>query len=131
MASKEYNSEYWKKNKDKILASHREYYVANKEKISEYRKQYYAKNSDLKRSNEYKRKYGITIEQYDELLARQNNVCAICKFPCKTGRRLAVDHCHETGKIRGLLCHDCNTGIGKLKESPDLLLQAHKYLSQE
>lgn len=75
-----------------------------------------------------KSKFGITVEQYDATLEKQNGVCAICNKTCRTGRRLAVDHCHKTGKVRGLLCAECNNGIGKLNDDPDLLRKAIKYL---
>lgn len=72
--------------------------------------------------------YGISMETYQELFKAQGGKCGICetdKDPL--GRRFALDHCHETGKIRGLLCFSCNTGIGKLK-SVELLKKAVKYL---
>lgn len=56
--------------------------------------------------------FGITIEQYELLLDIQGNVCAICGDKCLSGRRLAVDHCHETGRVRGLLCRRCNQRLG-------------------
>ena len=66
----------------------------------------YGRKADLKKN------YGITIEEYETLLDNQNGVCYICQNECPSGRRLAVDHCHETDKIRGLLCCKCNTGLG-------------------
>lgn len=72
--------------------------------------------------------YGITPEQYQDMLQAQGGVCAICRNTCSTGRKLCVDHCHETGRIRGLLCSECNNGIGKLKDSPTLLRIAANYL---
>ena len=70
--------------------------------------------------------------------AKQNGVCAICKRPEKTidrkqnkFRRLAVDHCHNTDKIRGLLCFECNTGIGKFKDNPQLIERAAEYIRNE
>ena len=62
----------------------------------------------------YKTLYGITQEDYNLLLEKQDGKCAICKRPPKEGKILCVDHCHGTGKVRGLLCHGCNTAIGKL-----------------
>lgn len=62
----------------------------------------------------YKQLYGMTQAGYDQLLEKQDNKCAICKCPPKPGKVLCVDHCHGTGKVRGLLCHGCNTSIGKL-----------------
>ena len=78
-----------------------------------------------------KKKYGLSFIEYNELLERQNFSCAICnknQSDCKT--LLHVDHCHESGKIRGLLCMNCNTGIGSLKESTDLLQKAIEYIKK-
>jgi hypothetical protein len=75
-----------------------------------------------------KHKYGITPEQYSEMLAAQNSKCAICGKHDELN--LAVDHCHETGQIRGLLCKYCNGGIGFLKDSIELLENAIKYLQK-
>lgn len=82
-------------------------------------------------------KYGITLEEYEELAAYQDHVCAICKKPDThmnrwghTNNNLSIDHCHKTGKIRGLLCKRCNTSIGKFEDSPDLLRNAAKYLEE-
>lgn len=60
------------------------------------------------------KQYGITVEEYDQMVENQNGVCAICEKPCASGRRLAVDHDHVTGKVRGLLCGACNRIIGHL-----------------
>ncbi len=82
-------------------------------------------------------KYGISIEEYDRMLEAQGNVCAICKLPeratnKRSGRvhNLAVDHCHDSGKVRGLLCSNCNTAIGLLKENADLFQSAVNYLKE-
>lgn len=74
-------------------------------------------------------KFGITEEEYQWMLEDQNYVCAICWEPERVvGRSLAVDHDHKTGKIRGLLCHSCNTGLGKFLDDPKLLVEASEYL---
>ena len=70
--------------------------------------------------------YGVSLEQYEKLLEKQNHVCAICKKPSK--KRLSVDHCHETLQIRGLLCHNCNTGLGHFKDNIERLQTAIEYL---
>lgn len=78
-----------------------------------------------------KTRFGITIRQYNEMLQEQNNSCALCKIDqSQLKRNLSVDHCHKTGKIRGLLCMECNTGIGKFKDSIELLEETIKYLKQ-
>jgi len=82
----------------------------------------------LKRKNCVLRwKFGMTLEQYDEMFKQQNGVCAICGMADVTGRRLAVDHNHETKKIRGLLCTGCNTRLGILEHKIWRTL-AEKYL---
>ncbi len=77
--------------------------------------------------------YRITQADYDGMLADQKYVCAICRQPESAlmrgaTRRLSVDHCHDTGRVRGLLCMHCNHAIGKLKDSPALLRRAADYL---
>ena len=67
------------------------------------------------RKKHFKRKYGITVEQYNQMLLIQNNTCKICKNMCKSGKNLAVDHCHATGKVRGLLCATCNVNLGRIE----------------
>ena len=71
----------------------------------------------------------MTLSQYDELLDRQQGCCAICGTDIPGGRgRFHVDHDHDTGEIRGLLCWQCNGGLGKFKDSPALLDRAASYL---
>jgi hypothetical protein len=82
---------------------------------------------------ELRRCFGIGLETYSVIADTQGGRCAICLQPEKSmvnGRykALAVDHCHKTGKVRGLLCSDCNTGIGKLKDDPQVILSAYRYL---
>lgn len=73
--------------------------------------------------------YGLTLAEYDEMLLAQGNGCAICgKTPEENGKRLAVDHDHETGENRGLLCRQCNTGIGLLGDNYEGVRQAMLYL---
>lgn len=69
-------------------------------------------------------RYGITVNEYHTMLLSQKNKCLICKEE----KELLVDHCHETGIVRGLVCHLCNTGIGMLKDSTELLANALQYL---
>jgi hypothetical protein len=75
-----------------------------------------------------RRRYGIDADEYTRLLEAQGEVCAICGGSNPSGHRLAVDHCHARGVVRGLLCHSCNSGLGKLRDDPDLLRLAIAYL---
>lgn len=81
------------------------------------------------REGNLQRTYGISIAQYDQMLVGQKGVCAICCETCPSGRRLAVDHNHQTGEVRGLLCGRCNSALGALRESPELFMRAMEYLS--
>jgi hypothetical protein len=76
-------------------------------------------------------KYHISLQEYTELLIRQNGCCAICGTSDPKGptSQFVVDHCHHTGKIRGLLCNHCNTGLGKLGDTIESLNKAIRYLS--
>ena len=81
-----------------------------------------------RRKNKLLRKFGISWAEYETMFLLQGGVCAICKKPEQQEKRLAVDHCHDTGKVRGLLCSMCNTAIGKLNDSVELLQRAIEYL---
>lgn len=104
---------------DKVKASAKKYRDSNKEYMSSRQRQYQLRD-----------KYGITEKDYDLLLLSQSNKCAICQTDKPTGKwkRFAVDHCHKTGKIRGLLCNECNRGMGLLRDNAELLRKAAEYL---
>lgn len=87
-----------------------------------------AKRTAITRKN----RYGITQEQYDEMLEAQGGGCAICgsPLPRNSGKsHLAVDHDHKTGRVRGLLCDPCNNGLARFDDDPEKLMKAAKYLS--
>jgi nitrate/TMAO reductase-like tetraheme cytochrome c subunit len=99
----------------------REYYDLNKERLRKHI-----------RNNMLQREYGISQEEFDYILRKQNEQCAICGLHAKNVKRknLHVDHNHKTKKIRGLLCNNCNRGIGHLKDSIKNLKAAVKYLEE-
>lgn len=72
-------------------------------------------------------KYGITVEEYEELLRKQKDVCGICEGK-SSDRNLAVDHDHTTGRVRGLLCNNCNRALGLFQDSRDILQKALDYI---
>lgn len=87
------------------------------------------------RAQRYRKKYGITVEYAEALLASQGGCCAICGTPLvldnrsvEQGSWSAIDHCHATGKVRGVLCMQCNQGLGKFKDNPVTLESAAAYL---
>jgi hypothetical protein len=105
----------------------------NRERHLFQKRKRYESSKDIDRNSKYKRKYGITLEEYNKMLENQNGLCAICNSPEKVKtddkvKLLAVDHCHTSGAVRGLLCNACNTGIGKFKEDINILESAIKYL---
>ena len=105
----------------------KEHYDANPEKRRRQSREYYAAHADEARVSSRKRLYNISSGQYDLLLVSQGGVCAICGSP-PNGMALAVDHNHETGEVRGLLCSNCNVAIGLMKDDPDLLQKAIDYV---
>lgn len=105
-----------------------------KECHSKRNKKWYLKNNKLakQKNREFKllREYGISIKEYDTILKEQNGNCKICGNKETLKRRLGVDHCHTTGKVRGLLCSKCNRGIGMFNDNIDNLNKAIKYLKE-
>jgi len=113
----------------------RRYDHRTKEGRSEYMAEYRSTRRRHLSDKERERTFGITPERYAEMVAEQNGLCAICGKPeCETRngkvKALAVDHDHESGRIRGLLCVACNTGLGKLGDDPVVLRKAADYVER-
>lgn len=117
-------AQVYQRTKDKRA----KYLADNRAKVAEGKRDYYLRST-----------FGITVSEYEEMAERQNHRCAICgeqesvvdaKENGST-KRLAVDHCHDTGKVRGLLCQRCNMGLGYFRDRPDLLSLASKYLTDQ
>lgn len=111
---------YYQNNKEKILEGHREYYKVRKEEF---------------RARAVRYKFGISLDEYETMAKNQNNLCAICGKPeisTRNGKikQLAVDHNHTTKKVRELLCEHCNTVIGKVYESTEILEKMIVYLKK-
>jgi hypothetical protein len=86
-------------------------------------KKWRASRREQLRDYDLKRRYGISLKEYSEMLAAQNGCCAVCKEQSD----LVVDHCHETGKVRSLLCNSCNRSLGLLKEDPTRIMRLADY----
>jgi len=114
---------------------------AAKEKLARrkwYEKRYHGADQDYKRQKNARRvvsRYGLTVKQYQDLLENQGYACAICGTPHfdENGKRLYIDHNHADGfqAVRGLLCANCNFGLGLFKDSPAILRIAAEYLEQK
>lgn len=94
-------------------------------------------DSPKRRDENLRRNYGITSIEYEVMFSRQRGVCAACKQPetaidpyTKTAKKLAVDHCHETGQIRELLCETCNKILGYIEKDPQRVAMLQKYLKR-
>lgn len=99
-------------------------------KAREYRKRYPEKHKIHDKEYGLRKKYGITLEDYTIMLTAQNGVCKICGKVNSGGQMLAVDHDHMTGKIRGLLCSNCNSVLGYSKDDISILTKAINYLKE-
>lgn len=124
--------------RDENIRKSIEWKKENREYVRENAKENYWKDIEGKRKKERTRKKNLNLAEYEQMVKEQDNKCAICGKEESRKRRfseevcpLCIDHCHTTGKIRGLLCHDCNTGIGKLKDNIVLLESAIRYLRKD
>ena len=107
----------------------RQYRIKNKDRLTKYMMAYRETHPRLRdqRDDNLRYAFGLTLAQYNEMLEAQGGGCAICEQK-PTTIRLAVDHDHITGTIRGLLCIGCNTTVGKLRDSPELVEKLRRYL---
>lgn len=117
---------YRLKNKEKLYAKAKEWRKNNPEKVKALKVRWYKNNKERYKHYELKKKFNISIDYYNLLLKKQNNVCAICGGT--DTKNLAVDHDHKTGKVRGLLCHRCNLGLGCFNDDIELIKLSIKYL---
>lgn len=131
---------YYKKRRDEDPQAHREYWRRwrgkNLEAAREKQRKWLSENPEkmraYKRKSLLKKRYGLTQDQYDAILKSQGGRCAICHGKDVHGRGnehgFAVDHCHKTNIVRGLLCHKCNRGLGLFCDDAERLKEAVKYL---
>lgn len=121
---------------DKNSSEFYEGYTHCKKCQIKYSKSYYKRNTDrskkARRSWRLKSKYGLTDDEYNQMYISQNKSCAICesKTPGKRVNNFSVDHCHETGVIRGLLCVRCNVLLGRLNDDLEFINKIVKYLKK-
>ena len=126
-ALREYHRQYRAKNKARVNAKLRAWKKANPEKVRAYAKASY--DPVKARAKGLRRKFGISLVQYDDMRAAQKPGCAICPATKPGGRGTwHVDHDHATKKVRGLLCQNCNIGLGNFKDDPARLTLALAYL---
>lgn len=151
MDKKAYHREYYRKNREWMLqdqkardakrqeelrAYRRAYYLKNRERILEQQRernrQHYKGNQEKYRERNRKarfRKFGLTQDQYQDMLDAQGGGCAICTTSFRVAR-MAIDHCHKTGLVRGILCVKCNTALGLLGDFPERIMEAARYVEK-
>ena len=138
------DKKYQLENKEKIREKQKAYYLKNKEALKKYRKEHYQENKDVyiervrewaknnkeaRKNNILKSKYNITLDDYNKMFDEQTGCCFGCgKHQSEIEKPLCVDHCHETGLVRGLLCDKCNCALGFVNDRVDILENLTKYL---
>ena len=137
--SKKYHAKRYVEQKDKLKVQLKKYKVENKEKL-EIASLLWKKNNPDKvkkyqRTSNLRKNFGLSMDEYEQMVLKQNNLCAICEkaetfihHQTKEPARLAVDHCHATGKVRKLLCKNCNTALGLFKDDIAVIGNAAQYL---
>lgn len=136
-AERERQRAWYAANRERVCAKKRAWREANKEKVQERQRNYYAKNREsilarrdpiAERDRHLRRTFGITLDEYKQMLAAQGGDCFICRSSDPVSANFAVDHDHATGEIRGLLCDLCNKGLGHFRDSEESLIRALEYL---
>jgi transcription-repair coupling factor (superfamily II helicase) len=139
----EYGKKYYHDNKDELKKRrkkrpegyYKNYYQANKERLSKYQMEWKRNNKEkvreIKKKEHLKRTYNLTPEDMVILLDEHENKCKICSIEFNDDIKYHVDHCHSTEKIRGLLCRNCNLGLGFFKDDTKVLIKAIEYLKEQ
>ena len=131
--ARKYQKKYYKENHEELLKKSRQSYRENiikKRKMNKEYQQIWRKNNPEKVLKQLLKKYDLSHEGWLKIWENQNGKCAICGKPFLTLSQAFIDHNHETGKARGLLCVKCNSGIGFFDDIPRLLMNAAKYLKR-
>lgn len=121
--------EWYVRNRERSIAAAQAWRRANPEQYEATQARHRTRRRSEQRAGHLKRTFGLTLDEYDAMLARQEGRCAICRrFPAD-GTFLHVDHDHATGDVRGLLCVRCNNALGLFRDRSDVLLSAIEYLA--
>ncbi len=127
VADAAYQRDWYAKNPDRVAANSARYRKANKAKLAEKNRAWNEANPDYRKNRSLMLLYGLSRDEYDQMLLSQNGLCAICGEEMKT---VNVDHDHRDGRVRGLLCKNCNMGLGHFFDSIALLASAIKFLGR-
>ena len=129
--AQEYGKEWYQRNKAATKARSDKRYQGNKEAINKRSSEYYKNNKDKFTGTRWAEQgINLTVEQYEYMVMCAGGCCEICgDHLSESPTALAVDHDHETGEVRGLLCRGCNLGIGNLRDDADQCIEAAGYLT--
>lgn len=126
---------YYKANRDKVVAQQKAYYKANRDKMAQYMKEYQSAPEARRRAfrGNMRRLYGLTEREYDDMVIASCGRCASCGRMDDGSKALGIviDHDHATGRVRGLICHQCNSALGLLEESLERLAELSSYIRRE
>lgn len=124
---------YYRANKDKAIARSREWAITNRDRVRAYQKQWKKDNPEkqraLNRRSWLKRFYGLTVEEWEAMFEAQGRACKCCGSPDpKASNGWHVDHCHDSKRVRGILCQQCNIMLGCAADDPSILKKGAEYL---
>lgn len=136
---KQRRAEYYAKHRHEEMAYKRKYEAENIERVRQWRRNSYymwkertpdpARQREFWRDRTLRKTYKITLDDYNRIFASQNKCCAVCETPTPTGRGdWHIDHDHDSGKVRGILCHLCNMMLGTARDKPRILRAGAEYL---
>ena len=123
--------EYYAANRETLRGKQKEYQVKNRVRIAEQNKAYRETRKHTRSAKLREKLYGLTEEAFSSMIIEQDFCCPVCErqLDPKGYRTVHVDHDHESGKVRGILCSNCNVGIGHPREDPAIMLRAIAYLN--
>ena len=124
--AKAYTRRYRQEHAEEISARRRRYRQEHAEEIKTYRRHYQKDHTKKIKARKRIRRYGLDQIGFEALMERQEGTCALCRKPFNTTP--CVDHCHDTGRVRGLLCHRCNRALGGFDNDPAILARAAVYV---
>ncbi len=129
---KEQARRYYEANKEKVIERQKfRYKMSDREKLNLWSRRWRLANNERSKKLHLKSRlkgYGLSVEQYESMITEQHGLCAICKTPPTSKRRLAIDHDHADGHVRQLLCQRCNRGLGLFADSLEILDAAARYV---
>jgi hypothetical protein len=123
-------AEWYQQNRERVIGKVRSWRHENRDRYLAYQRDYKRSRADAERAGYLRRRFGLSIEDYYSILASQGGGCGVCGALHPDGKPLHVDHDHATGRVRGLLCFNCNGGLGQFRDDVDALANAIGYLAR-